>query len=241
MISAGTYILAETTFPDFITARRRELELTLGDVGSRVGVSPITVSNWSNGQSTPKKENFVALADALQLPADELAEMAGVKLDPAPEPEPEVILESVETATSHDGAAAHTEDPQAIPGVQIPTVEHPSLAEADEAQAKEAEADVVEAVEEKTEPVGDATPGVDEQVAPQVVTGPDVMPRVTAAEPTTTQLGPLTYVQDPKQLLRYRIRWGITTVVLIIMAFVLVWALAGLIDSLSSVKESVTP
>ncbi len=79
-----------------------------------------------------------------------------------------------------------------------------------------------------------------ETPAPAPTSGVDVVPGVTAG-PTTGQLSPLTYVQDPKQLLRYRIRWAITTVALIIMAFVLFWALAGLFDALSEVKESVTP
>ncbi|MEE9227782.1 MAG: hypothetical protein V3U47_02305, partial [Acidimicrobiia bacterium] len=80
-----------------------------------------------------------------------------------------------------------------------------------------------------------------EEMAPAPDSVPDVIPRVAVSPPTPPQLGPLTYVQDPKQLLRYRIRWGITTVVLIVMAFVLFWALAGLFDALSEVKESVTP
>ena len=69
-----------SSFPEFITSRRRELDLTLGDVASRLGVSPITVSNWSNGDSRPKPENLVALADLLEVPAEELAEMAGISL-----------------------------------------------------------------------------------------------------------------------------------------------------------------
>ena len=89
-----------SSFPEFITSRRRALDLTLGDVASRLGVSPITVSNWSNGDSRPKPENLVALAGLLEVPAEELAEMAGISLgtpdvgvnlmpasDKAPEPE----------------------------------------------------------------------------------------------------------------------------------------------------------
>jgi transcriptional regulator with XRE-family HTH domain len=72
--------MTASSFPDFITARRRELELTLGDVAARLGVSPITVSNWSNGNATPKTENLVALAELLDVPPDELADMAGVTL-----------------------------------------------------------------------------------------------------------------------------------------------------------------
>ena len=232
--------MTEATFSEFITTRRRDLELTLGDVASTVGVSPITVSNWSNGQSTPEEQNLVALAEALKVPADELADMAGVELDSPPEPEPgeEVVLETVEP---EDEAGDGSGDSGSHP-VGLPSVEHMAEAGA-EAVAGQADADdvVVEAVdpgepEEATEAV--TTPV---EAAPAAISGPDVIPRVTAAPPTPTQQTPLTYVQDPKQLLRYRIRWGITTVALIIMAFVLVWALAGLIDSLSDVKESVTP
>ena len=73
--------MTASSFPDFITARRRELELTLGDVAARLGVSPITVSNWSNGDSTPNPQNLVALAELLEVPPNELADMAGVTLD----------------------------------------------------------------------------------------------------------------------------------------------------------------
>ncbi len=245
--------MAETTFPQFITARRRELELTLGDVASDVGVSPITVSNWSNGQSVPKKENLVALAAVLDFPADELAGMAGVELDPVPEPEPEpeIVIETDapadDTPGGDPGVNVEVADPQVVPMADIPTIEHPALA-----GTEEAETDVEELVMEESAVVAEDPPKVDEvtgdpaspapeEMAPAPDSVPDVIPRVAVSPPTPPQLGPLTYVQDPKQLLRYRIRWGITTVVLIVMAFVLFWALAGLFDALSEVKESVTP
>ena len=236
--------MAETTFPEFLTARRRELELTLGDVASEVGVSPITVSNWSNGQSRPHRTSLVALAGVLEIPAGELADLAGVELDPEPEPEPgpepepepdgEVVLESVEAVDVEAGKP---------PEVGIPTVDHPALDEAEVAALQAAKND--KEVTSDEAPDDDESPDipyvVESKPLPAQISGVDVVPRVVTAPPTPGQLGPLSYVQDPKQLLRYRIRWGITTVALIIMAFVLVWALAGLIDSLSDVKESVTP
>ena len=264
--------MAETPFPQFITDRRRELELTLGDVASNIGVSPITVSNWSNGQSIPKTENLVALASVLELPAEELAEMAGVSLTADTEAEAEVEPETTEVAeeaaetieVAEEAAETielaeeapvdeHTEehevsDLQDSPEVSIPTIEHPTLAEAGtEAEALAAEADLIEEGEEledppKVELAVEAPPAPKQLDTPPVPDSvPDVIPRVTVSAPSTTQLSPLTYVQDPRQLLRYRIRWGITTVVLIIMAFVLVWALGELFTALSDVKESVTP
>ena len=245
--------MAETTFPQFITARRRELELTLGDVASDVGVSPITVSNWSNGQSVPKKENLVALAAVLDFPVDELAGMAGVELDPEPElePEPEIVLETVaptdDTSGGDPGVDVEVADPQVVPIADIPTIEHPAVAGTLEAERNVEESVMEESTVEAEDPpkveevTGDPASPAPEEMAPAPDSVPDVIPRVAVSPPTPPQLGPLTYVQDPKQLLRYRIRWGITTVVLIVMAFVLFWALAGLFDALSEVKESVTP
>ena len=52
---------------------------------------------------------------------------------------------------------------------------------------------------------------------------------------------PLTYIEDPKQLMRYRIRWALTAVVLVIMFFILLWASGELLSALSEVKQAVTP
>lgn len=257
--------MADPSFPEFITARRRALELTLGDVASDIGVSPITVSNWSNGQSVPKKDNLMALAGVLGLPPYELADMAGIELDPPPDlepepqPEPAMVMETVEPAAvteradepgdiQEEAATAFdliADPPEAaIPRVEHPTLDAPEAMPSDADSGVEVEAD--EAIGDEESSPAKVAPGA--PAAPKVSTPPpgpestpDVIPRIAASAPTTTQLTPLTYVQDPKQLLRYRIRWGITAVALVIMAFVLFWALAGLIDALGDVKESVTP
>lgn len=232
--------MAVTSFPDFITDRRRELELTLGDVASDIGVSPITVSNWSNGQSIPEQENLVALAAVLGLPVEQLAEMAGVELEPLPEPEVTMETVELEDESLDQEAAADVEipDPQEAQDAGIPGVEHPTLAAAEEVGVK-APLVMAKAAPEIKETA--KTPIAENEAPPTPERLPDVVPRVAATVPTTTQMSPHTYVQDPKQLLRYRIRWGITTVALIIMAFVLVWALGELFTALSDVKESVTP
>lgn len=259
--------MADTSFPQFITDRRRELELTLGDVASNIGVSPITVSNWSNGESIPKKENLVALASVLEFPAEELAEMAGVKLAPDPEPVADAASETLEAAeeevvdevADEDTVTDSEEAVVGIPTIGEPAAQEPAAEEANEESVAGVVTDQVEAAqateEEKTGVIDEApeppetdaavetTPPPEklEEPPPVPESGPDVIPRVAVSGPPPTQLSPLTYVQDPQQLLRYRIRWGITTVALIIMAFVLVWALGELFTALSDVKESVTP
>ena len=52
---------------------------------------------------------------------------------------------------------------------------------------------------------------------------------------------PLTDVEDPKQLTRYRIRWALTLIVLVVMFFILLWASRELLSALSEVKQAVTP
>ncbi len=48
-------------------------------------------------------------------------------------------------------------------------------------------------------------------------------------------------IEDPRQLVRYRIRWALTVVILVIMFIVLLWASRELLSALSEVKQAVTP
>ncbi|NNL71533.1 MAG: hypothetical protein HKO70_16415 [Acidimicrobiia bacterium] len=41
--------------------------------------------------------------------------------------------------------------------------------------------------------------------------------------------------------MRYRIRWALTVVILVIMFFILLWASRELLSSLSEIKQAVTP
>ncbi|MBT8191975.1 MAG: helix-turn-helix domain-containing protein [Acidimicrobiia bacterium] len=262
-----------TSFPDFITSRRRELDLTLGDVASRLGVSPITVSNWSNGDSRPKPENLVALAGLLEVPAEDLAKMAGVTLG-APEaavnlmPAPDEPTEPEEPLTEESDidepvAAVRMAEEVPVPDESIadPVGELPlEAADIEDAEFEaEGEPDEVPIPAIDDDPV---TPAADEESAQ----APDSVPAFVAAasepEPKSRVVRrpsirrpsrrpapddgpvavlPLTYVEDPKQLMRYRIRWALTVVVLVIMFFILLWASRELLSALSEVKQAVTP
>lgn len=228
-------------FGAFITSRRRELELTLGDVATQLDVSPITVSNWSNGQSTPDSDQLSALAALLDVPADELTSMAGTVLDEAPakavpseapadppdEPEAPPVDSELEMAETIEEASAEVEVPEAdlpevdVPEVDVPEVEVPAFVEAE-----------VPAVVE--------TPAPAPEPARRAAGRRSRSATATAERPVATTL-PLTYIEDPKALMRYRIRWGITLVALVVMFFILLWAAGGLISALSDIKESVTP
>jgi transcriptional regulator with XRE-family HTH domain len=56
---------------------RREAGLTLADVASALGVSKPTVWAWEKGKARPLPERLNAIAAALGVPLDELAEPAG--------------------------------------------------------------------------------------------------------------------------------------------------------------------
>ncbi|NNC92739.1 MAG: helix-turn-helix transcriptional regulator [Acidimicrobiia bacterium] len=282
--------MTASSFPDFITARRRELELTLGDVATRLGVSPITVSNWSSGDSTPNPENLLALAELLEVPPDELADMAGVTLRsasdgvnllPAMDAEPdgdvaEPLTEETDIsepiaemrlADSEDSTepaevelvnepAAEVQipddfDEQAAPPAIAATEDVEPEPEPEPKPEPEPESD---AEPEKSEPMGDAPDSVPAfmaakdstpEKAPAQKRRPALRrPRAAAAAAATerqvTTL-PLTYIEDPKQLMRYRIRWALTVVILIIMFIILLWASRELLSALSEVKQAVTP
>jgi transcriptional regulator with XRE-family HTH domain len=305
--------MTASSFPDFITARRRELDLTLGDVASELGVSPITVSNWSNGDSRPNPENLAALADLLEVPADELAEMAGVKLatpdvavnlmpkadqEPVPdepltdeidmeEPVAAVLIsDSVPTAEEAAGSPAEPAEAEAattdleadeVP-IPAPDVEPPEAMDQGEPAVDETPDEIpdvavpIPAIDDEAVPaaaaVAEAAPPeapIDEPPVGAPSSGePDAVPAFLAATPETEPAAkrrpslrrpsrapadetgpvavlPLTYIEDPKQLMRYRIRWILTAVVLAIMFFVLLWASRELLSALSEVKQAVTP
>lgn len=54
-----------------IRSRRRELGLTQGQLGKRVGKSQVAVSEWERGAASPS--DLTALAHALEVPQEELA------------------------------------------------------------------------------------------------------------------------------------------------------------------------
>jgi len=256
-----------SSFPEFITSRRRELDLTLGDVASGLGVSPITVSNWSNGDSRPKPENLVALADLLEVPAEDLAEMAGISLG-TPDVAVNLMPDSDETPEESPTDEAETDEPVAAVRMSEPTpaADEPGDAltdlEAAEVPIPTMEDDavpvaVVAEAASSSDDAPDPMPAGEEHdsVPAFVAAAPEAAPRErTTRRPSirrsTARAGgdaqpvtvlPLTYIEDPKQLMRYRIRWALTVVVLAIMFLILLWASRELLSALSEVKQAVTP
>jgi transcriptional regulator with XRE-family HTH domain len=276
--------MTASSFPEFITARRRELELTLGDVAAGLGVSPITVSNWSNGTSTPRPENLVALAELLEVPPDELAGMAGVTLKSAADGVNLLPADLVEDA---DEAPAPLDEETDLPEpVAELRLTQPNLVE-DSPEVEvivepEAEVQIRGPVEQAAEPEPQDEVQIPELIDDQTVVptpekpetveeadrAPDAVPAFVAAEAPAPQTPPaarrrpsirrpggrapaaaerqvttlpLTYIEDPKQLMRYRIRWALTVIVLFIMFIVLLWASGELLSALSEVKQAVTP
>lgn len=272
--------MASTPFPEFITNRRRELELTLGDVAKGLSVSPITVSNWSSGAATPDPDQLTALAQLLKVPADDLAGLAGVKLKapepavnlmpesaapPADEPEPELeestgpiaSLRGADEVERAESIPAEPETPMAPPGP--PAVEEkPSVgpaAPAAEDSSPEASEPPDEMDSKLADLIEEAAAGERREQEPAVVTKlpgpgepdrparrrPTIRRRRPAADQPPVTTLPLTYIEDPRQLTRYRIRWALTVVSLVVMFFILLWASGELLSALSEVRQAVTP
>jgi transcriptional regulator with XRE-family HTH domain len=57
---------------DNLYRRRQELDLTLKDVATQIGVSEASVSRWEHGLHPPRLRHQVALSQALGCPASEL-------------------------------------------------------------------------------------------------------------------------------------------------------------------------
>jgi transcriptional regulator with XRE-family HTH domain len=267
--------MTASSFPEFITTRRRELELTLGDVAAGLGVSPITVSNWSNGNATPKPENLVALAELLEVPPAELAAMAGVSLKstaggvnllppdlegiaaeaaPAPVGKAELSEPIAETRLAEpdlldkppevepvDESAAEVPipvDPDAEAAGTEPPAEQPAEPEPETVSPEPVEEapDAVPAFVAAETPAAEQAPAAKERPGIRRPGG-----RAPAAAERQVTTLPLTYIEDPKQLMRYRIRWALTVVILAIMFIVLLWASRELLSALSEVKQAVTP
>lgn len=250
--------MAKQSFGDFITNRRRELELTLGDVATGLGVSPITVSNWSNGQATPDPDQLAALAGLLEVPTEDLARMSGVtpgvtepavNLMPAASTDTEKEPQPAEEEST--GPIAMVRTPQDPPETTAGRADQPDplpdRSRTDQPDAMDSE--LAELIEEATadETASEVREAVPARAGTAVATAeraprrrPQLRRRREPPERAVTAI-PLTYVEDPKQLTRYRIRWALTTVALIVMFFILLWASGELLSALSEVKQAVTP
>lgn len=65
------------TLSQLISERRRELGLTLEEVGNRIGVTRATVQRWESGNIKALKwTNAIQLAKALEIDPDELRNVA---------------------------------------------------------------------------------------------------------------------------------------------------------------------
>lgn len=264
--------MTDHSFAEYITTRRRDLDLSLGDVASTLEVSPISVSNWSNGYSVPDRETIIKLAQLLQSDPAELsriAEAARVEIDPEAEPQPleshsseRPNLEPVEEQPESDeDAVADTSNPPEAAGsgdaVEVPDSSDELAGRKVQLAPSEAvvpleEVTAEEWVTTELEPAGagQATSTATKTVQPPPLPAEDedffafeepfVADGQDPGAPEVAAFAP-TYVEDTQLLWRYRIRWAITAVVLVIMVFVLFWSVGNMWDTLKSGIDSVLP
>lgn len=251
--------MTDHVFSEFITTRRRDLELSLGDVARTLEVSPISVSNWSNGYSVPDRETLVRLAQLLQSDPDELEAMAAEARETI---EPEA-MEEQELEAPEAGAEPIEEEIVDLPAAVAPPAPATPADDSVARQVQLAPPEVVVPLDEATEehwvttesPVVESpVAGADGQTAARVVEPPPIPaqddffdldsplaePEYEGSVVSGGSFAP-TYVEDTQLLWRYRIRWAITAVILIIMVFVLFWSVGNMWDTLKSGIDSVLP
>ena len=149
-------------------------------------------------------------------------EEAAGEVVPIPEPEDqveEVVESSPEPATP---------------------IEEAATVEPDEMDSELADLIEEAAAEERRDPEPAVVTQPPEEEQRPARRRPSIRRRRPAAEQPVTAL-PLTYVEDPKQLTRYRIRWALTLIILVVMFFILLWASRELLSALSEVRQAVTP
>lgn len=59
---------APQTIGEFIRLHRAAKQLSQADLGHALGVGQTTVSNWENGYNDIRREDFVRVAEALEVP-----------------------------------------------------------------------------------------------------------------------------------------------------------------------------
>ena len=81
-------------FAQFLSGKRREKNITQGQLADMVGVSHQAVSKWENGQSFPDVTLFPRLANLFGVSVDELmngseTQTPTAAVEPTPEPTPD--------------------------------------------------------------------------------------------------------------------------------------------------------
>lgn len=67
--------MARTTLPDRLKGARESLDLSLADVGERLGYDKTTVQHWEAGINAPRKDRLPDVARVLRIPIDEMYQL----------------------------------------------------------------------------------------------------------------------------------------------------------------------
>ncbi len=203
-------------------------------LGELVGRSAATVRAWERGSSVPNDPTVVtAVAAALGLDEAELFRASGLE-PPADAPSP-TIEQALQTIAPPPGGV--TDDTPAEAG--------------DDTPAEAVDETPAEAGDETPAEAGDETPGAagaDAILEPPAPTGRrgrrirrrESRPVTTA---TTTNLAPawhtgeVSYLEDPDQRMIYRLRWIYTSVGLLFLVIVLVWASGRTLEAVGDVLD----
>jgi transcriptional regulator with XRE-family HTH domain len=249
---------------EIIRRRRGELGLTQEQLAERIGRAASTVRRWERGEAAPPKSLITTLAGALQVSPRDLAVAFGESGDEEAESGAAGAAPRVEspgrrkaTATPDPKTATPDQRTSAATG---PAVAAPAAARADRRSAAagagppDAATEApsgAENVEDGEQPTVAALP-IDEQatVATPTAVAPGAVATAVAAPPQQPKrrspllrapaLNPaegLSYLESPRQRLRYWLRTALTIVAGLILLMILVWAFGELKDALDAVWE----
>ncbi len=211
--------MASTDFAKLLRQARDRAGMSQARLGELVGRSAATVRAWERGSSVPNDPTVVtAVAAALGLDEAELFRASGLE-PPADAPSP-TIEQALQTIAPPPGGV--TDETPAEAGDETP-------AEAgDETPAEAAGAD---AIPEPPAPTGRRGRRIRRRESRPVTTT------------TTTNLAPawhtgeVSYLEDPDQRMIYRLRWIYTSVGLLFLVIVLVWASGRTLEAVGDVLD----
>lgn len=234
--------MGDESFARLIKRRRDALGFSQARLAELVGRSPSTIRNWERGNSTPsERSDAVALAAVLGLDEREVLEGAGF---PA----------------GGDSAHQTVEQGYASLGPETPTP--PSVPEARQGESVEAvpgseeisgaeEAEPQPAVDDESGRSGDSDQDASEELEVfDLGTPPDTrVPEDTseerrlarAAPPTVLEAAPAgepSYLEDPEERQRYRIRAVATAAAVVGLLIILLWSFGRATDALGALWEN---
>lgn len=233
--------MGDESFARLIKRRRDALGFTQARLAELVGRSPSTIRNWERGNSTPsERSDAVALAAVLGLDEREVLEGAGFPAAAdsahqtveqgyaslAPETFPPPSSPPAEEEESVAAVPASEEIPGAEEVEPRPTIDDESASGGD-TDEDSVELEVFELG--TPPPEADMPPDSIEERRPARAAPPTVLEAAPVGEPS--------YLEDPEERQRYRVRAVATAAAVVALLIILLWSFGRATDALGTLWE----